>query len=550
MSRTAIAVILGAELRAWWNRLTKANPGRSVAIGVVVLVATLAFGGFVFAGGVGAARFLPEARDSMLVGAFTALSVLMLVLGFPTVIGNFFVGPELLQLVLAPIRPLDIFAARALLAMRANVLLACVVLAFVFGVGIGLGASPAYYLVTLVLLFLQVLAVTSLQVILMAGVLQFVPARIARDVAAAVAGLTGAGLYLAWNLTLRSSLGRRGAPDVTGLVSLASRIDWLPSAWPGHAVSAIVDGNAAGAFAWSAAFVALAAILTGAAIALYGRTLLAGLGLLGAAPTLWKRRPRSAQVARPESAAAASPALAIARKDWLAYRRDLRRLSRILPGILFLFVYAFVLVRPPRGAGQFWSDVLLTAFISMFLGVAVAISAVPGERRGFQLLRMAPISTWDILRAKVLFTLSPVVALTTAISVVVTAATGNGLGQVAEVGVLAVWLGFGFVAIGVSAGAIDPRFDSVDDRRAVGVGGTFAGLGGELLFGALSLGAFAMLQFAFRIPSFLPATPLTAALLAVGAVVLAIGAVAVVGFMLSLAVRRLGAFEGAISAAA
>jgi hypothetical protein len=551
MSWSPVPVILGAELRAWWNRITKTRPGRAVILAIFLGVATVTFGGFVFSAGIGAAQFLPEARDSMLAGAFTALSVLMLVLGFPTVIGNFFVGTDLLQLVLAPVRPLDIFVARAVLAMRANVLLACVVLAFVAGVGVGSDASPIFYAVAVLLLVVQVLVVTAVQVILMSVVLRFVPSRIARDVAVAVAGLTGTGLYLAWNVTIRTSFVRRGTPDVNGLVALASRIDWLPSAWPGHVLSSVIDGDAAGAAGWFGLFVVLALALTAGAASLYGRTLLAGLGLLGSTPTLWKRRPHAtAAAARPEALGAASPELAIARKDWLAYRRDIRRLSRILPGIVLLIAYAFVLVRPARGVGQFWTDVLLTAFMTMFLAMAVATPAVPGERRGFQLLRMAPIGTWDILRAKILYTLSPVIALTVLLSVAVSAIAGNGPLQVVEIGLLAVWLGFGLVSIGVAAGAIDPHFESVDDRRAIGVGGTFAALGGELFFGALSVGGFALLQFAFEPPSFLASTPVTGPLLALVGLAFAAAAVALVAGMLWLAAGRLRTFEGAISTAA
>jgi hypothetical protein len=551
MSRSAVAVILGAELRAWWNQVSRSRGGRTAILSAFALAAILIFGGFVFAGGIAAAQFLPEALDTMLAGAFTALSVLMLVLGFPTVIGNFFVGADLLQLVLAPVRALDIFLARSVLAMRANVLLAGVVLAFMGGVGVGSRASPLYYPLALFLLALQVLALTSVQVILMAGVLRLVPSRLARDVAVAVAGLAGGGLYLAWNLTIRGSFARRGAPDVGGLVAIANRIDWLPSAWAGHALSSVLSGDAGGVLAWGAGFFLLAVGLSALAAALYGRTLLAGLGLLGATPALWKRRPPVTKVAaRPEARGAASPALAIARKDWLAYRRDIRRLSRILPGMVFLVAYAYIAIRPSTSVNQFWSDVFLTAFISLFLSMAVATPAVPGERRGFQLLRMAPITTLEILRAKVLFTLAPVVALTTLISVVVAVTARNGALQVASIAILAVWLGFGFVAIAVSAGAIDPHFDSVDDRRSVGVGGTFAAIGGELLFGALSVGAFAMLEFAVSPPSFLPASPLTAALLVVGAVVLVVGAAAVVAGMLWLAAGRLRTFEGAIGVAA
>src|SRR5665213_4278677 len=60
----------------------------------------------------------------------------------------------------------------------------------------GAGAPPLYFVLVVPLLFMQVLLVTCIQTVLMSVVLQWVPARLARDVAAAVAGLTGAGLYL------------------------------------------------------------------------------------------------------------------------------------------------------------------------------------------------------------------------------------------------------------------------------------------------------------------------------------------------------------------
>ena len=74
-------------------------------------------GGGAFSLGAGAAHFLPTAIDPLLVGGFTGLSVLMLVVGFPTVIATFFVGRDLLLLTLAPVRTIEIFAARLTLAM-------------------------------------------------------------------------------------------------------------------------------------------------------------------------------------------------------------------------------------------------------------------------------------------------------------------------------------------------------------------------------------------------------------------------------------------------
>lgn len=556
MTHSAALIILRAELLAWRNRMFKAGSGRSVAVAVVLSLGAVVVGGTVFGLAAAASEFLPYARDPMLVGAFSALSILMLVVGFPTVIANFFVGPDLLQLVLAPVRPLDIFVARALLAMRANLLLGFVIGMFVIGAGAGAGASAAYYVLAPLLVVLQVLAVTALQTLLLCAVLRWVPARLARDVSVAVASVTGAVIYIAWQFTLRQTIGR--TPDVSGLLAFARRIDWLPAAWPGHALSATLQGAAPAAAAWLGLTAAFAAVLIVAAGHFYGRTVVAGVGQLGGAGARWGRRrssraPATAVVA--VSSGTPSPELAIARKDWLTYRRDVRRLSRLLPAMIFLVGYAVVFNRPQRTIGSFWNDAFLVAFVSMFMSLAVATSAIPSERRGFQLLRMAPVTMSQLLRAKILYSMLPIIALTVAISVAVAGFGGNGFGQVLELGLLSVWLGAGFVAIGVCAGAIDPRFDATDDRRMVGPAGTLFGLMSEIGFGLLSVLAFALLHVSAQVYVGRPVigdvtlAPSLGFAMAGGAILLAAAAAGVIVFLLRTAAQRLSAFEASIASA-
>src|SRR5216684_4621052 len=213
----ALPVIVRTELLAARNRLIKRNPARLVILAIALLVAGVFLGGGAFAIGATAGHFLPFALDTLLAAGFTGLSLLMLVVGFPTVIASLFVGRDLLQLVVAPVRTRDIFIARVLLAMSANLLISALVLVGVLGVGAGAGAPWLYFPIAVLLLGAQVVAITALQAILMTVIPRWVPARLARDVAAAVAGLTGAGLYLAWNLNLRQTFGRKGRPDISSL---------------------------------------------------------------------------------------------------------------------------------------------------------------------------------------------------------------------------------------------------------------------------------------------------------------------------------------------
>jgi ABC-2 type transport system permease protein len=553
VNESATRIILKAELLALRHRLLKRSPVRLVLLALFLLVAAVTIGGAAFAAGLTAGQFLTNESDSILSGGFTALSVLMLVVGFPTVIATFFVGRDLLQLVLAPIRPMDIFVARLLLAMSANLLISSLLLMGTLGVGVGSGAPFVFFPLVVVLIFVQVLIVTALQAILMSLVLQWVPARLARDVAAAVAGLAGAGFYLAWNLSLRQTFSPRSRPDFTNVNAVIQRIEWLPSAWPGHALSAVIAGSLGGAAIWLMLSLALAALTIAAAEILYRRTLLAGLGVFGGPQAVWRRAP-----AKPASVVVkqgvGSPARAIAIKDWLSYRRDIRRLSRMLPAFLFPIGYALTFLRPSRSINSFWTEVALFGFISMFLSSALATPSIPSERRGFQLLRMAPMTMRQVIRAKVMLTLPPVLAITLLFTIVVAATSGHGIAQLAEVSVLVVWLGIGFVSIGVSAGGIDPKFEASDDRRAVGVVGTLAGLGGAFGFGLLSVGAFALFVFGSAAAAGtaqlgpIPSTPIVGALMWVGGLGLAVGAAAIVVILLWLADSRLRTYEGTIAA--
>jgi len=548
----ALGIIVRAELLAFRNRLLKRNPVGLAALGIVTLVA----GGPIFVGafavGVTAGHFLPFAIDPLLAAAFTGLSLLMLVVGFPTVIASLFVGRDLLQLVVAPVRTRDIFIARLLLAMTANLLISALVLVGVLGVGAGAGAPWLYFPIAVLLLGAQVVVITALQAILMTMILRWVPARLARDVAAAIAGLTGAGLYLAWNLNLRQTFGRKGRPDISSLTSIVQRIDWLPTTWPGHTLSATIEGSFAGALAWLLATLVLAALLVAMAELLYERTLLSGLGIFGGATVVSRRRAQTAIV--PSTAkGAGSPSLAIARKDWLGFRRDVRRLTRLLPALLLPIGYAVALSQPGRTLSGFWSNVALVTFLSMFMSSALASPSIPSERRGFQLLRMAPLPMWQLLRAKVFIALPPVLATMLVFSVAVAVASKSGAGQLVELIVFGAWLALGFVSISVAGGAIDPHFEATDDRRSVGLLGTLAAIGGSVGFSVLSIGALAGFLFGEQVAAGaasigpIPTTPPIGVAMILGGVLLVIAACALAGGLLFIANARLRSFEAGIT---
>ena len=131
----ATRTILGAEILGLRHRLMKRGRARLAILVIAMAAAAIFIGGGAFTVGATAGKFLRTAVDTVLVGGFTGLSVLMLVVGFPTVIATFFVGRDLLQLALAPVRTIEIFAARLTLAIGANLLISCILLAIVLGLG-------------------------------------------------------------------------------------------------------------------------------------------------------------------------------------------------------------------------------------------------------------------------------------------------------------------------------------------------------------------------------------------------------------------------------
>jgi len=548
----AIWVILRAELIALRNRLLKRHRVRLVVLTIVTIV----FGGFaaggIFSLGAAAGHFFTVMADPLLGAAFTALSLLMLLLGFPTVIASLFVGRDLLQLVVAPVRMRDIFVARLVMAMNANLLISAVLAAGVVGLGIGAGAPFVYYPMVLLLIAAQVLAVTALPAALISVSVRWGPARMARDVAAAGAGLAGAGLYLGWNLSLRQTFGRRGRPDVSTIASFVRPIDWLPTTWPAHALNAAVAGKVAAALAWLLGALVLSALLVAMAGLLYERTLLSGMGIFGGATFAWRRKVE--RPTRPSTArGAGSPALAIARKDWLGFRRDVRRLTRLVPALLLPLGYIAAFSQG-RTLGGFWSNVALVTFLSMFMSSALATPSIPSERRGFQLLRMAPITMWQLLRAKVLIVLPPVLAMMLVFNIALALTGRSGAAQLLGLVVLGAWLALGFVSISVSGGAIDPRFEATDDRRSVGVLGSVVSLGAALAFAVLTVGSLALFVFGEQAVTGtvdlgpITSTPTLGLVMIAGGMLLVAGGGVLVGVMLWIANARLRSFEGSIGA--
>ena len=167
---------------------------------------------------------------------------------------------------------------------------------------------------------------------------------------------------------------------------------------------------------------------------------------------------------------------------------------------------------------------------------------------------MAPLTMWQLLRAKVFIALPPVVATMLVFSIAVDVASKSGVPQGLELIAFGLWLAVGFVSISVSGGAIDPRFDVTDDRKAVGLVGTLAAIGGSLAFAVFSVGALAGFTFGAEAATGtvdlgpIPSTPEVGIVMILGGVLLVVAGVVLTAALLWIANVRLNSFEATIAA--
>jgi hypothetical protein len=533
-----VAAILGADLRSTWNSLQ--NSERRIAFVLVagVLSIPLLALAFVLGGALGGDYARPVA-PAILASVFVAGSVMTFVLGLSTVITSFFAQRELLLLATAPVSPASIFLARLVRSTLRNGAIGLLLLSTAAGYGFTRHANPIYALLAPTTIVALVLLITAFQVGLLSIILHVIPATRARDVANVVTALVGTALYVAWYSLLNGHLGSGLVSQLrsgTGPVgALDESLSWLPATWPAQALGEVARGQVGSGLAWGSATVALAVLLLGASYLAYRRACIAGIGAFseGAGPSQrWtNRRASAAGIERVGVTRPASATRAMVRKDWLVLRRDTRRLARTLPALAMAFAYPFIFFT--SSSAGILPALAVPAISAFFLGQVIGGPSIPGEGRGIQLLYMSPLSTWRMLRAKVLFAAPPVVIVCLAATLPITALRGATPVELGLIAVMTVWYASGMTALAVCMGAIDPRFGAADPNRAIGFEGVVLGLLGEAGFSLLTAGAVALVALGLFV------SPDVAVFLLGGALLLAaVGAALVTGFLV-LAERRL-----------
>jgi hypothetical protein len=527
------SLILRAELRNARHYLFDTKQGRSVSFGLAagaVVLGPLLVGGAYFVGY--AYGGLGVDPGGLFAGGFSSVALLMFVFGLPGVISAFFADRQLLLFAAAPISSLQLFLARLLQASLPAALVGVVVLAAVFGYGIGAGLNPAFGLLAIVLVAALAFTVVAVEVCVMSLVLRVVPATRARDIAGIMLALLGSSFYLV-QFALRGPVVANVAGDPNQALrqasALGARLALLPTSWPAAALSAWAVGSPLQVVEWSALTLAVAAAAVTAGWFLHKQTFVLGLGVFGVAGGGSARRRRSRAPASAARASAPNPVAAIAKKDLLTLRRDFRRLAGALPAVAMAIAYTFLNSGqgvPGHGMPAFWSAALPIGFVPGIVGLAIALPAIGTEGRGMQLLALAGLPMRSLLLAKLVFALPIVLGLTMAMALVVLVLDIPGPAVSVVVLLFAAWLALGAPAVAVAAGAIGADFAATDPRRGISAGWAMGGMVVLAVFFGLSYGALAAFYFAaggILSPFLVPA----------GIVLLAVAAAVVGGMLLA-----------------
>ncbi len=330
----------------------------------------------------------------------------------------------------SPVRPAAVFLERFLeLLVFPGLALTALVVAFFWGMGVGLQMGLFYYPLLLVAALWIPCIPTALSVIVLLVLVRYVPPWRLEE------GLVGLGMLLLLGYQLMVWFGAPAWAQavwrwVQGwLVGANAAGFWAtaPAGWPTNwaawAVVAAGLGRPSLALGPLAAFAAVSLAAVGLGVVLALRLYLTGWTRLGVVPA--QRRPRRHPGWPRFSTWTARPVGAILRKDVTLLRRDPQRLYALVWPVLYVVGFIFArqgnawrTVRVDTGLNLGW------AFYVLGLGFVLAMTAWPfhlfhNEEKTLWLLRSAPVSAQAWLMAKFGMALAPtlLVGLGTALGV-------------------------------------------------------------------------------------------------------------------------------------
>ena len=317
------------------------------------------------------------------------------VLGIGDVMHQLYLASDLELLMIAPIPYRTVFLVKLLQCSRATLVPALGFGAFLVALGLARGAAASYYLFVALLILAAMILATAAVMILVILLARLLPPQKTQS------WMPVALVLVAFVLVLAQQ------PLTQWLLGGADLIAFLTRALLNPGQLGLVVAGLGG--------LALATSL--AAYQAFNTSFHEGWNRFREVPTYWPRRPLAARRLWAGARLLGSlpqPFRCLLVKEWLALRRNPRGLISLAQP----FVLVIMILAPVLGAGEgaealrplfFW---ILLVFLALFLGVlpvGVPLMSIAQEGRKLELLRCAPVSMSDVLKAKFFATWLPLV---------------------------------------------------------------------------------------------------------------------------------------------
>ncbi|MFH1809563.1 MAG: hypothetical protein ABIJ09_12520 [Pseudomonadota bacterium] len=446
----------------------------------------------------------PYLVDRLLMLLLLSFSGVLLLSNIVTSLATFYMSDELTLINAAPVSRLRLFYARFAESVAASSWMVVVFGVPVIGAYGAVHGAPLSYYGLAVIVGAGFLAIPAcLGVVVTTGLVNVFPARAARDLLIIITALFLGGAWFVFRFLRPERLVNPEA--FNGVAQFLSTLvipqsGWLPSTWAARALSAAMRGNLSQALSstgflalWGAAFVVLAAWITSA---LY----LGGWSRAQEGRPARLRGLSGTSLQRMASRLLGRAGGAVLAKDLKVLVRDASQWSQLVLLVALVAIYLFSIYALPfdalnvdttmyRNAVAFL-NIGMTGFVQAAVAARFVYPSVSAEGRGIWILRTAPTTARELVRAKWLAGALPVLLFGEVLAI----ASNRILDTEPLVQALAVVdaavLAFAICALASGLGAMMPDFKA---ENSVKVAASFGGL--LYMTGALVLlFAFVLLQ--------------------------------------------------------
>lgn len=468
MTRLLLWVQLRQVVHTWVTR-------RRLAFLVVIGLIALSFmAGLTAAGyGIGRAGSLDALRPLGAL-ALPAVVILVVLADLPRTYTQLYASRDLELLFTLPIPTRSVFLVKyAQTLLVGNLLTIPLVLVPLIGFGIGAGASLAYYPALVAVIAVVVAGAVAFCYLLTLVLVRVLPHNRVSEIMVAVQALAGLAAAVGGQF-FRFTDRLERATEVLPTVPV-----WLPTTWGAIALERAAHADP----------VAIAPALAVAAVS--GGLLLLSLTLVERGFRLgWVRLSEGTGRKRPARARAArhgqlpGPIAAIATKEIIMLRRDVREWMAFVPMLVFFGIGVFQLVagggatiaRENPNAAWLLTQGSLLAIMILF-GPSFAAATFARDGLAAWTLRSAPLSGWQIALGKFVVYWGATAAVVVVADLVAALAFGWPLAMTGGGALVVATLLAGIMALGLWTGTIGARYDPQNPQNRLRTGAGFLLMG-------------------------------------------------------------------------